>query len=206
MSNCRQGRCLVIRRWVCGAFIAAGMLGLGCGKYAPPIVPELVAPSAVEELEVTPQAASVLLSWTASDRDVRGKELRMSESIIVERATVDTEKIEPDVDYEFRTLVTLKDSHVSERDQLRKEARGQGKIGRRIEAPRSLMTFSYEDSEVQRDAVYVYQVVPLNQGGVRGEVREQVKVVFQGLESSVARLVSKEQKRASGRGAIERLP
>jgi hypothetical protein len=187
-------------------FIVAGLFGLGCGKYAPPIVPELTAPSAVEELEVAPQVASVLLSWTASDSDVRGKELRMSESIIVERATVDTEQIEPDVDYEFRTLVTLKDSHVSERDQLRKDARGQGKIGRRIEAPRSSMTFSYEDSEVQRDAVYVYQVVPLNQGGVRGEVREQVKVVFQGLESSVTRLATKEQRRASGRGATDRLP
>lgn len=174
------------------------MMSVGCGKYAPPIIPEMVAPSAVENLQVIAGEESISLTWTVSDQDLRGKELAQSEKILVERRIVDEDEAHNDEREEFLVLAELDDTHVIVRDQLRREARHQGRIGRRIEAPSALSTFSFEDSDLKKDVVYLYQIVPTNQGGVRGGIREQVQVLFKGVDSIIERKAVKGSIRKSG--------
>jgi hypothetical protein len=160
----------------------------GCGRYGPPIVPELVAPSPVENLQVTTDEQSVSFAWTASDRDQRGKELTDSGLFRIERATLDDDQSISDIQDEFKLLGTLDDKHVEVRDALRRAARTEGKIGRRIEAPSNSMTFLFRDAPLESDKVYVYQIVPVNQGGVRGGIREYIKVLFKGVDSVMTRI------------------
>ncbi len=185
-----------MRRFV--GSVACAVMFFGCGKYAPPIIPELAAPSAVENLQVVAGEDSISLTWTVSDQDMRGKELGQSDKVLVERRTVGEEEVLEDVQEEFVVLAELDDTHVVVRDQLRREARAQGRIGRRIEAPSALSTFSLEDSDLKKDVMYLYQIVPTNQGGVRGGIREQVQVLFKGVDSIIERKVVKGSVRKSG--------
>lgn len=93
---------------------------------------------------------------------------------------------------EFVDLGFVKDSHIQVRERLRKEAREQGKIGRTVKAPAELTQFSFIDSKPQNGKTYLYQVVPQNQGGVDGVVKQVVKVVFKGEASNVVVLAAKD--------------
>lgn len=170
------------------------VLCVGCGRYAPPISPEFVAPSPVENLEVTADEQSVSFAWTASDRDQRGKELTDSGLFRIERAILDEDQSVVDIQDDFVVIGMLDDKHVEIRDALRSAARREGKIGRRIEAPSESMSFLYRDAPLDQDTVYVYQIVPVNQGGVRGGVREYIRVLFKGVDSMVTRVPTQEGK------------
>lgn len=175
-------------------FVCMLILCFGCGRYAPPIAPEFVAPSPVESLEVTADEHSVSFSWIASDRDQRGKELTDSGLFRVERALLDEDQSVFDIQDDFVVVGMLDDKHVEIRDELRRAARKEGRIGRRIEAPSDSMNFLYRDVPLESDKVYVYQIVPINQGGVRGGVREYIKVLFKGVDSVITRVPSREGK------------
>jgi hypothetical protein len=82
--------------------------------------------------------------------------------------------------------------HVEVRDQIRKEARASGKIGRTVKAPEDTMKFTFTDATPVIGKTYLYQIVPQNQGGTDGEVGQIVKVVFQGLKSTVVINLSEE--------------
>lgn len=170
------------------------VLFVGCGRYAPPISPEFIAPSPVENLAVTADEQSVSFAWIASDRDQRGKELTESGLFRIERAALDEDQSVSDIQDDFVVVGMVDDKHVEIRDALRSAARKEGKIGRRIEAPAESMNFSYKDTALESDTVYVYQIVPVNQGGVRGGVREYIKVIFKGGESVITRIPTQKAK------------
>lgn len=157
----------------------------GCGRYMPPIAPESLAPKAVQGLVVTPSAQGVMFSWTATDEDRRGKELKSADGFVVERKEIARRGDETDPAVQFKELAFLKDTHVEKREELRKNARAQGKIGRTVKAPADLLSFSYLDNTPRMGTTYIYQIVPKNQGGVEGQVGEVVRVVFQGAQSAV---------------------
>jgi hypothetical protein len=172
---------------VCALFALAG-----CGRYRLPLQPELLAPDGVLNLVVQPADTSVAFSWIAADVDRRGKELKSAEGFIIERKELIARGDETDPEVTFDKIGFLKDRHVEVRDTLRKEARAAGKIGRTVESPEQYTTFSFADSTPVKGRTYLYQIVPVNQGGTRGKVGQLAKVVFQGQQSAVVIVASKE--------------
>jgi hypothetical protein len=163
-----------------------------CGRYRAPLAPEELAPAAIESLVVTTTDKSVVLTWIASDKDRRGKELKSAEGFSIERKELVHRGDETDPTVEFEELGFLKDTHVEAREKLREEARTAGKIGRTVKAPEEKMKFTFTDSTPVNGKTYVYQIMPQNQGGVEGQVGQVVKVVFQGAKSTVVLNVSEE--------------
>ncbi len=174
------------------AWLLTMIASAGCGKYLPPIPPEMVAPKAVEALEASTTAEQVSLKWTSPEQDRRGKELQAIDGYTVQRKEIAARGDETNPNVEFVDLGFVKDSHVQVRERLRKEAREQGKIGRTVKAPAELTQFAFADSKVQNGKTYLYQVVPQNQGGVDGVVNQVVRVVFKGQESNVVILAAKD--------------
>jgi hypothetical protein len=166
-------------------FVSSLMLLAGCGRYIPPIPPESLAPKAVQGLVVTPSAQGVQFAWTAADQDRRGKELKSADGFSIERKEIARRGDETDPAVQFKELAFLKDTHVEKREELRKDARAQGKIGRTVKAPSELLSFSYLDKTPKLGTTYIYQIVPKNQGGVEGQIGEEVRIVFQGAQSAV---------------------
>ena len=184
---------IVVNRRVSAVLIALAVVVVSaCGRYRPPLQPELLAPDGVLDLLVQPAANAVSFSWMAADVDRRGKELKSSEGFIVERKELLARGDETDPSVPFDKIGFLKDRHVEVREKMREEARAAGKIGRTVKSPPEFTTFRFTDSTPAKGKTYVYQIVPVNQGGTRGKVDKLVKVVFQGEQSAVVMLASKE--------------
>jgi hypothetical protein len=186
-----QGK-LGFARLISGVILIASFMLPGCARYRAPITPEELAPAMVENLTVTTDAKGVLLTWVASDKDRRGKELKSVEGYSIERKELIRRGDETDPEVRFEKLGFVKDAHVEVRDQLRKEARAAGKIGRSVKVPEEQMKFSFSDTSPELGKTYVYQVVPQNQGGTEGQVGQLIKIVFQGAQSAVVTTVSDE--------------
>ncbi|MFO0415754.1 MAG: hypothetical protein ACK5Y6_00560 [Pseudomonadota bacterium] len=167
------------------AVLVLALFVAGCGRYRPPLTPEMLAPSAVESLVVVPSEQGVSFSWVASDKDRRGKELKSAEGFSIERKELTHKGDETDPSVEFKKLGFVKDRHVEERDRLRVEARAAGKVGRTVKSPEQFTKFSFNDKTAARGKTYLYQIVPHNQSGTEGQIGQMVKVVFQGAQSSV---------------------
>ena len=157
----------------------------GCGKYRSPVPPEMLAPKEVVTLDVTATPGQVALKWDAPDKNRQGKELEFIDGYLIQRKEIAKRGDETNPDIEYVDLGFVKDTHVDVREKLRKEARAQGKIGRTVKAPDELMHFAYFDSTPQMGKTYLYQVVPQNQNGVDGVVKQVVKVIFKGSESDI---------------------
>jgi len=181
------------------AVLATGLSG--CGRYRPPLPPEYLAPAAVDNLVVTPTEGSVGFSWTAADSDARGKELKSAEGFSVERKELVNRGDETNPDVKFERIGYLSDKHVEVREKLRAEARAAGKVGRTVKSPEEFTKFSFVDSKVAKGKTYLYQIVPLNQGGTEGVVGQLTKVVFQGAQSAVVAMLPEEMTNAADKVA-----
>jgi hypothetical protein len=158
----------------------------GCGRYKVPLPPEMFAPKSVDALTVTASESGVFLAWTAPDEDRRGKELKTMDGYAIQRKTIAQKGDETNPRVRFETIGFVKDQHVSVRENLRKEARAQGKIGRTIESPEEYTKFTFVDTTAKPSTTYMYQIVPQNQGGADGSVKEVARVTFKGSASDVA--------------------
>ena len=161
-----------------------------CGRYADPIAPEMIAPKSVDSLVTTPLKEGVLITWATPQKDRRGKELKLMDGYSVERKELVERGDETDPEIEFFELAFIPDTSVIVREELRKEARSEGRLGRTIKAPDDLRNFSFLDPTPQQGRTYLYQVVPKNQNGVKGLVQNTIKVIFRGAESEVTSLDS----------------
>ena len=172
--------------------LGLSVLATGCGKYLPPLPPEALAPKAVESLDVQAAPGSVNFSWDASDKDRRGKELQSIDGYTVQRKEIAKRGDETNPEIEFTDVAFVKDTHIEVREELRKEAREQGKIGRSVKLPEDLTHFTFSDTSVKNGKTYIYQVLPINQGDVEGVVTQVVKVVYKGADSDVIFLAAKD--------------
>jgi hypothetical protein len=186
--------------------LGLSVVATGCGKYLPPLPPEALAPKEVESLDVQAAPGSVNFSWDASDKDRRGKELQSIDGYTVQRKEIAKRGDETNPEIEFTDVAFVKDTHIEVREELRKEAREQGKIGRSVKLPEDLTHFTFSDTSVKNGKTYIYQVLPINQGDVEGVVTQVVKVVYKGADSDVIFLAAKdieatEESGAAGGGA-----
>lgn len=158
----------------------------GCGRYKPPLPPEMFAPKAVEALTVTAAEGGVFFAWSASDEDRRGKELKTMDGYAIQRKVIARKGDETNPNVRFQTIGFVRDQHVIVRENLRKEARAEGKIGRTIESPEEYTKFTFVDTTAQPSTTYMYQVVPRNEGGTDGAVSQVARVTFKGSASDIA--------------------
>ena len=174
--------------WVAflSASIAVGIFG--CGRYGPPLAPELLAPKPVVPVKITADATGVFFSWQASSHDTRGKELKTMDGYRIYRKIIKAQKDIVDNEILFDLISTVPDEHVRIREQLRAEARAQGKPGRPIEAPKSALKFTFTDTAVTDGKSYLYKLLPFNQGDVEGEARQLYLVAFAGPNSTVTKI------------------
>lgn len=172
-----------------------------CGRYGPPLAPEILAPAATEELEVIPEADGVRFKWRASDVDLQPKELKTSTGFKIMRKELINLGDETDKDIPFKEISFLPDDHVEVREALRKAARAQGKVGRRIEAPDEKMLFEFKDTTVEKKHDYLYKIIPINQGDVKGAVAKIVRVNFID-ETSKVLLIDQDEIDLAGGGSF----
>lgn len=165
---------------------------VGCGRYIPPVAPEMLAPRAVENLAIVPSATGVTFSWTAPEQDRRGKELKSADGYSIERKEIIKRGDETDPSVRFTEVGFVEDIHIEKREELRKEARAAGKVGRNIKSPPEFTKFTFTDSTPQTGMTYIYQIVPKNQDGVKGQVGQVIRIAFQGAQSAVLSTASKE--------------
>ncbi len=163
---------------------------VGCGRYAPPLTPELLAPRPVGDLLIKPLSDGINFSWSSPRSDARGKELKTMSGYRVYRKLIKEQSDIVNTKKQFEILAEVPDTHVAERERLRKEARASGKPGRRIEAPSELKKFQFVDNAVTTDTSYLYKIIPYNQDNVEGLGEQMILVRFSGESSEVSRIDS----------------
>jgi hypothetical protein len=162
---------------------------VSCGRYAPPLAPEALAPQAVADLQTTAKNDGVHFAWTASRNDVRGKDLKSIEGYRIYRKEIinKSDVIDPEVEYQLVT--TIEDKHVEDLKLKREQAKKEGKISRRVKPDPALTKFDYLDSALEREHTYLYKFMPINQGGVEGGMpKKLVKVLYRGEQSEVSEI------------------
>ncbi len=160
-----------------------------CGRAGPTRPPEEFAPREVEMLQVSGSVEGVKFSWLSPSGDRRGKRLESLEGYSVRRAAVPPPEAgrESDIlDLDFEELAAIEDKSVATREQLREAARAEGKPARKIKVDKALSEFSFTDQTARPGLVYLYKIVPLNQGGVEGESKNLVRVVYRGEASEIS--------------------
>lgn len=156
-----------------------------CGRYGPPLAPEALSPRAVKNLKVSPLIEGIEFTWGSPSDDLRGEKLKSIEGYKVVRKEITSEKDVLDDDVEYDTLATIPDTHLEVLDKLKDEAKEVGKPTRKIKVPDSLKAFSYRDQELSAGKKYVYKIIPVNQGGTEGQVKNIIHVLFRGLSSEI---------------------
>ena len=175
----------------------------GCGRYRVPFTPDELAPKAIRDLKVTGEQDGILFTWYAPEIDRRGKELKSLEGYRIQRKELLRRGDETNTEVKFEDVGFVPDNHIELRDELRKKARAEGKIGRTVQAPAESTVFAFKDISPKEGRKYLYQIVPENQGGVEGVVQQLPKVLFRGTQSEITSISSTEIETPTGAGAKE---
>lgn len=173
---------------IAAAVCLLALLTAACGRYGEPRPPEYFSPRGVQDLKARADLEGVHFEWRAPDQDRRGRELESMNGYYVYRKSITkpSDIVDPSIEYD--ELAEIPDTHVAARDELRKQARAEGKISRRVKVDPEMLEFSYTDTSAASGQTYLYRIVPFNQGDVEGLVPKVVKVLYRG-DASVVSLV-----------------
>ncbi|MFH1623675.1 MAG: hypothetical protein ABID54_00780 [Pseudomonadota bacterium] len=132
----------------------------GCGKKAPPVAPESVAPKAISDLSATVRNGEVFLHWTTPDRNTDGSRLTglAGFKIFRSKATLDTEPC-PDCPKRFKEIADINWRRI----RLKK-------------VPLTNNTMKYVDSNLTYPAIYTYKVLSYSSDGIFSEDSNLVEV------------------------------
>lgn len=129
-----------------------------CGRYAPPVAPEYLAPSIVNNPTMTLESGA-RLNWVASSSDVRGKKLKTIDGYEIYRRLESSE--------EFERIGFVKDSHLIELKKLQEQAKKAGKTVRKVRVAAEQLNFTYLDKKPVKSEKSIYAIVPVNNSGVK---------------------------------------
>lgn len=179
-----------IRKALIAYFLAAQLAG--CGRYGPPLPPEALSPKGIKELKTSADGSGLTMSWESPDTDRRAQELKSLDGYSVYRKEIKekSDVVDPDVTYEL--VGSVVDTSVTERERLRDEAKAAGKLSHRVHVDKALTQFQFSDRGLTPGHTYVYKIIPTNQGGVEGEVKQLVKILFRGETSEISLLDNKQ--------------
>lgn len=165
-----------------------------CGKYLPPIEPEEAAPEPLTFATQRLENGVLYLTWNAPTKQLRGKELKDLDGYLVYRKEILNDPRLPYDDISYELLATIPDASIAEREQARKAAREEGKIGRRIMVPNDKKTVQYSDNTIVDGKTYLYKIVAYNQSDVEGDADQLVRLRFFGEKSEIALIDNPEPK------------
>ena len=173
-----------------GLFLTGLVLLGACGRYLPPVPPEKVAPATIQFISGTGDGEGFTLTWKAPDTDAQGKKLKDIEGYRIYRTEMSNlrDRGEEKQELDFALLATVPDSHIDELRRLQADAEREGRIVRKVKIDEIKKQFSYKDKGVSTGKVYLFKVVPINNGGVEGVVQSLFRVTFNGPQSSVEQI------------------
>ncbi len=157
---------------------------LACGLYQVPLAPEFFAPMEVNELLVTTEDQKITLAWSASKEDRRKEKLKFIDGYRIERKGPIKDTIQK-TDLEYQELKFIPDQHLEIEKKLKDEAIEKGAISRKVKAEEQYYSFKFEDINLEKNSTYFYKITPINQGNVKGQVKQVVVVEFNGIDSRV---------------------
>ena len=157
-----------------------------CGRYGPPLAPEVLAPETVRDLKVVAGINSVDFEWATPLYDRRGEDLESIDGYLLQRKEVDESGDLIDDSDSFVTLLRLQDRSLKDLTQRKKQAREEGQLTRRVKPEVELQQFAASDTTVENGVNYVYRIVPINQNDVEGQIGNYTQVLFNGTESLVS--------------------
>lgn len=165
---------------------------VSCGKYAPPIPPEALAPKGVYNIQAIPYRKGVVLKWTGDTDDRRSKELKTMNGYYIERVCFDDNNLgslkndrENSKELDYKVIAVVNDNQIKIRESLKEDARKKGLSARRVRVPSEKLNFNYVDETIKENALCYYKITPFNQGNVRGGESAPIKVKFNGEDSFV---------------------
>jgi hypothetical protein len=184
-----MNKIFILTRFMCiiSIFISIS----ACGRFAAPIAPEKVAPQAVENLVAQATDNGLILTWTTPENNRIKKPLRFMDGYSVYRKKIVNPKDVTDDKIEFELLTEIADKAIKDREDRKEQTRELGGITRRVKLDPVLSAVRFEDQPLERGKTYLYKIVPTNQNGVEGEVRQFVSITFRGLESDISLVSAK---------------
>jgi hypothetical protein len=174
---------------------------VACGRYLPPIAPELSSPAAIKFKEVVADQDSVRLVWLAPEQSVRGKKLEKLDGYRVYRRVLPARQLskgEEQPDYEL--AATVWDTTLAVRVQREEELERAYKPTRQAKLSEEERTVTFQDSNVSVGVQYLYKVAAFNQVGFDGPVVQFAEVLFDGEKSVVRKISSEDDAGLSGPG------
>jgi hypothetical protein len=164
----------------------------GCGRYLPPIAPEMTAPRQVTFQGVEPLATSVTLKWGAPEESRQGKKLKSLEGYKVYRRDVPMTRLERERDTgEYTLLGIVADESVDKRRTKEFANRAELKSGRQVKLSPEELRVQFVDSAVKPGHLYLYKIVAYNSLSAEGFVKSYIELLFNG-EKSVMREIFNE--------------
>lgn len=182
-----------------GALFSGIICFSACGRYAPPVSPEVTSPESVEVVEVAQMVGDssarggLAIKWLAPERDVRGEplkelwgykvyrhvgEVRSGEdgSGISARGQSMSGKRGDSGKVKFEKIGEVPDSTVAKLRTLQKKAREEGQVERKVKLSREDRMVNFVDSGFRPGDTYLYKITPINSSFVAPEVDRIVKV------------------------------
>ena len=161
---------------------------IACGRMTEPKAPEVVSPTPVVELIVTPAVDGLTFDWKSPETSQEGKTLRQIDGYRIYRKEIKQSADLFDQKIPFDELAFVEDTHLKVLDEERKKAREQGMITRKISVPAESKKFTWKDNSatgLELNKTYAYLLVPVNQGSTEGAVEQIIRVTFTGLASEI---------------------
>ncbi len=157
-----------------------------CGRYGPPLPPEMLAPEAVRDLKITALQEGVSFEWSTPLLDRRGEKLEEMSGYLLQRKTLEDSADLVSKNLRFETVMTVEDLSLKDLKERKKLAKEKGRVSRKVKADTELQRFNVSDTTVQNGINYIYRIVPINQGRVEGRSLEYAQVLFNGIDSLVS--------------------
>lgn len=171
-------------------FFASAFLFHSCGRYSAAVAPEYAAPKKITNLQAGATEDGLVLAWMAPEKDRRGKRLKDREGYRVYRRE-GQDPLKPREKKDDWILI----SEIE--DNSLKNALAQlkpGQSSRNVKIPEEQLKFSITDKDIQSGKAYLYKVVPINQGGVKGAESDFIRIVFSGSQSDIVTIENTESK------------
>ena len=156
-----------------------------CGRMLPPFAPEDLAPKRVEQLEVVALDSGIQFSWLAPEMDTRGEPLRSLDGYIIERKLIEEPSDVVDETLSYDEVGAVRDSFFRALEVEQKQMKAEGKPTRKARVDDTIRRHTFLDDSLELDNRYLYRVIPINQGGEKGEVSAFVDVEFKGVSSEI---------------------
>lgn len=189
-----------------GALFSGIICFTACGRYAPPISPELTSPQSVEVVEVAEVSVGynsvvsnssvsnsagsnsvvskkgLAIRWLAPERDVRGEPLKELWGYQVYRVLGGGPAVSKGAatvktePVQFEKIGEVKDATVAKLKDLRSKARDEGQVERKVKLSREDRLVTFVDRGYKVGSPQSYKIVPLNSSYVMPDVDKIIQV------------------------------